>query len=162
MRNNKHLQAIPATVLDQVREKLVEIDGLITPYVVVLTPQERKELPKMGEKSLSFVEKAMEFANQYPDLRPSYLDVPEFEVDFNDARGLLTIQAYVRQIEVKLSDTALAGGSDAYQSALLFYNAVKLAVSSGVPGAKVVCDELKKRFPNHKHSKDPDTDAAEK
>ena len=157
MINNKHLQAIPAPVLQQVLEKLAEIDTLISPYVVVLTPQERQELPKMGEKSLSFVEKAIEFAAQNPNLRPSFLDMAAFEVDFADARGLWAIQNHVRQIDTKLDDTALAGGSDAYQSSLLFYNSVKLATSNNVPGAKAVYDELRKRFPNHKRTKEPVT-----
>jgi hypothetical protein len=45
----------------------------------------------------------------------------------------------------------MTAGSEAYQAALIFYNSVKIAASQGIPGAKAVYEELKKRFPGSKH-----------
>jgi hypothetical protein len=39
----------------------------------------------MGDKTLSFVEKALDYAHQYPALCPLYLNVAEFDVDMIDA-----------------------------------------------------------------------------
>jgi hypothetical protein len=44
----------------------------------------------------------------------------------------------------------MTAGSEAYQSALLFYNSVKAAASNGIKGAKAVHEELKRRFPGTK------------
>jgi hypothetical protein len=45
----------------------------------------------------------------------------------------------------------MVAGSEACQAALVFYNSVKMAVRQDVPGAKVIYEKLKKRFPGHKH-----------
>jgi hypothetical protein len=40
----------------------------------------------------------------------------------------------------------MTAGSEAFQSALLFYNSVKVAASQNISGAKAVHEELKKLF----------------
>jgi hypothetical protein len=49
MKDNKHIRAIPADVLAQAQTKINEIAALLAPYIVVLTPAERHEFPKMGK-----------------------------------------------------------------------------------------------------------------
>ena len=51
------------------------------------------------------------------------------------------------QLEEGISGTEMSAGSEAYQAALVFYHSVKLAAVQDVPGAKVVYEELKTRFP---------------
>lgn len=147
MKDNKHAQAIPDTVLTQVQTKIGEIQTLLAPYMLALTPEERRELPKMGPKTISFVEKAFDFAKQNPNLVPPYLDIDAFGTDFKDAHGLWTAHNAIRQLDEGLGDTEMAAGSEAYQFALLFYNSVKMAAAQDVPGAKAVYEELRTRFP---------------
>jgi hypothetical protein len=45
----------------------------------------------------------------------------------------------------------MVAGSEAYQTALLFYNSVKTAAAQDIPGAKEIYEELKARFPSRKH-----------
>ena len=61
MKDNRHEQAIPPGILAQARAKIDEAKTLLAPYLIALTPEERQKLPKMGEKSLEFVEKAYDF-----------------------------------------------------------------------------------------------------
>jgi hypothetical protein len=150
MKDNKHIQAIPAGVLTQAQTKINEVAALLTPYVVALTPAERHELPKMGEKTISFVEKAYDFAQQNPNLVPPYLDMAAFGVDFGDAHGLWTLVNSIRQLEENASDTEMTAGSEAYQAALVFYKSVKMAAAQDIPGAKAVYEELRTRFPGGK------------
>jgi hypothetical protein len=42
----------------------------------------------MGEKTISFVEKAYDFARRKPNLVPPYPDMFAFGTDFEDAHGL--------------------------------------------------------------------------
>ncbi|MDR2633734.1 MAG: hypothetical protein LBC51_08975 [Treponema sp.] len=70
MKNNQHTQAIPSTVLTQAKAKVAEAMALLTSYVLALTPEERRMLPKMGEKTIGFVEKAFDFARQNAALVP--------------------------------------------------------------------------------------------
>jgi hypothetical protein len=147
MKENRHTQIIPSTVLTQAQTKIDEVKTLLAPYLLALTPTERHELPKMGEKTIAFVEKAYDFARQNPNLIPPYLDVDAFGVDFGDAHSLWTLLNTVQQLEEGIGDTEMTAGSEAYQAALVFYKSVKMAASQDIPGAKAVYEELKTRFP---------------
>jgi hypothetical protein len=138
MKDNKHTLAIPQEVLTQAQTKINEVSALLTPYIVVLTPAERHELPKTGEKPISFVEKAYDFANQNPNLVPPYLDINAFGTDFGDAHGLWTLVNSIRQLYENASDTETIVGSEAYQAALVFHESVKMVAIQDIPGAKAV------------------------
>jgi hypothetical protein len=118
--------------------------------MLALTPAERQSLPKMGEKTIGFVEKAFDFAKQNPNLVPPYLEVDAFGIDFADAHGLWTLLNSVQQLEEAIDDTEMIAGSEAYQAALVFYKSVKMAAAQDIPGAKAVYEELKTRFPGGK------------
>jgi hypothetical protein len=142
MKDNKHVQAIPQDVLTQAQTKSNEVSALLAPYVVALTPAERYELPKVGEKTISFVEKAYDFAQQNPNLVLPYLDMAAFGTDFGDAYGLWTLVSSIRQLDENTSDTEMAAGSEAYQAALVFYKSVKMAAAQDIPGGKRKTSEI--------------------
>ncbi|MDR0982179.1 MAG: hypothetical protein LBM07_02900 [Culturomica sp.] len=148
MNENLHQKSVPAEVIAQVQEKLTEVQTLLAPYSLSLTPSERQEIPKMGEKTVSFVKKAYEFATAYVDLRPPYLDTVAYDADMGDSTNLLIIGNLTEQIEQTLDDVEMIAGSEAYQASLLFYNYTKVLANQDIPNAKAVYDELKKRFPN--------------
>jgi hypothetical protein len=85
---NQDAQSIPTATVGQIKTLLTQVIELLAPYTIALTPAERHELPKMGEKTLAFVEKAHQFAQQNPAFLPPYLDIAEFGIDFADAHGL--------------------------------------------------------------------------
>jgi hypothetical protein len=147
MKDNQHTQTIPSTILTQAQAKIDEAKTLLAPYLLALTPAERHELPKMGDKTLAFVEKAYDFARQNPALVPPYLEVAAFGAEFGDAHGLWTLLNTVQQLEEGIGDTEMTAGSEAYQAALVFYQSVKMAAAQDIPGAKAVYEELKTRFP---------------
>jgi hypothetical protein len=150
MRNDKHTEIMPADVMEQVQQHLKQALALFEPYAIPLTPSERQKLPKMGEKSLSFVEKAHDYCAGNPNLCPPYLDIDQFDADFNGAKQLWTAFGITGQLETLFNDTIMAAGSEAYQQALIFYNSVKIAASQDIPGAKAIYDDLRKRFPQGK------------
>ncbi|MDR1199533.1 MAG: hypothetical protein LBK94_11095 [Prevotellaceae bacterium] len=147
---DKHVTPIPPEVLAQAQAKINEVNALLAPYILPLTPDERHDLPKMGDKTLSFVEKANDYAHHYPQLRPSYLDIAAFDVDMTDATGLRTLHISAKQLSDGIDDTSMTAGSEAYQAALVFYNAVKAAAIQDIPGAKEAYNDLKARFPRAK------------
>jgi hypothetical protein len=151
---DKHVTPIPADVLAQAQANIDAANVLLAPYLLPLTPTERHDLPKMGDKTLSFVEKAQDYAHKYPQLCPSYLNMTAFDTDMTDATGLRTVHISARQLSESIDDTVMVAGSEAYQSALVFYNAVKAAAVQDIPGAKAVYDDLKARFPRVKRKQD--------
>jgi capsule polysaccharide export protein KpsC/LpsZ len=145
--NNRHQIAIPAQTLEEISTQLGAIIQQIQPYAVTLSAKERHDILKMGDKSLGFVEKANEFAHKNPDLIPSYVDIAAFDIDLSDARGLLGVLNQIRRVEQLVDDTAMIAGSEAFQSALAFYNGLLAATKANVEGAKTLYAELKERFP---------------
>jgi hypothetical protein len=134
----------------QAQTKIDEARELLGPYLLALTPAERHELPKMGEKTIGFVEKAYDFALKNPNLVQAYLDMGAFGADFSDAHGLWTLLNSIQQLEQGVNDTELAAGSEAYQAALAFYKYIKMAAEQDIQGAKAIYDALKPRFPGGK------------
>jgi hypothetical protein len=117
------------------------------PFLINLTNEERQANPKMGDKSLAFVNKACEYAKQNPALVPVFLDIAEFEKDVAAANSLSNLLKPLAQLTEKLDDTTLQAGSEAYTAALIFYTAAKGAAKAGMPGIKSICDDLSTRFP---------------
>jgi hypothetical protein len=151
---DRHVIPIPPEVLSQAQADVEAALAKLTPYLLSLTPTERQNLPKMGNKTLSFVEKAQAYAHQYPQLCPSYLDMTAFDTDMTDATGLRQVHIVAKQLSDDIDDTVMVAGSEAYQSALVFYNAIKAAATQNVPGAREVYDDLKARFPRVKRKKE--------
>jgi len=116
------------------------------PTLINLTKEERHELPKMGDKTIAFVSKTLEYAKQNPKIVPAFLDLSEFEKDVNAVNSINKVLIPLQQLVEKLDDTALLAGSEAYSASLVFYNAVKGASKAGVPGTKIVFDDLQARF----------------
>jgi len=121
-----------------------------------LNPDERRSLVKMGDKTLSFVTKANEYAGKNPEMMPVFIKKDEFDIDMADATGLLMIQSDLDKLGLLVEDTRMLAGSEALSAALGFYNNVKLAVKQNVPGAEVIYKDLKQRFPNRNRYKKED------
>ena len=51
------------------------------PDLINLTVDDRHQLPKMGDKTIAFVNKSFEYASQNPTIVPSFLDLTEFAKD---------------------------------------------------------------------------------
>jgi hypothetical protein len=151
---DKHVLPIPPEIMAQAQQKIDEANALLAPYFLPLTPQERLELAKMGDKTLSFVEKANDYVHHYPAFVPSYLNTVAFDTDMTDATGLRVLNTSARQLADNIDDTAMVAGSEAYQASLVFYNAVKAAFAQNIPGAKEVYNDLKNRFPGRKRKTD--------
>jgi hypothetical protein len=146
---NIHTQSIPADVLTQVLAKLNEVNVLIKPYTIVLTPDERHSILKKGDKSSSFVEKTFEFTKTNPEFIPTYMSAAEIEIDITDSNSLIGLVSVATQVYNALDDTMMVVGSEAYRDALAYYNNVQKAADMNVHGAKAVYEELKKRFPGN-------------
>lgn len=120
------------------------------PFLVDLSPEQRRELPKMGDGSRAFVERTLEVAKQNPDFLARSFDLEEFGRDVALYAALSPIYLAVAQLQELIDDTLLAVGSDAYTAALEAYAYAKRA------GTTQGLDELKalmsKRFKRTRNS----------
>ncbi|MDD4993479.1 MAG: hypothetical protein PHR83_14730 [Paludibacter sp.] len=160
--NNIHNQSIPVEVLTQVNAKIAEAIGLLKPYTLTLTPEDRKNMLKLGDKSSSFVDKAFENTKTNPEFIPAFLTASDFEIDITDSKNLIGSASLATQLLNAIDDTMMVAGSEAYYAALYYYSSVQQAAGMNIPGAKAIYEELKKRFPSKSRSTDSADSAAAK
>jgi hypothetical protein len=124
-------------ILNSAREKL--------PFLLDLTPEERNRLPKFGDKSQAFAEKALTLAKQNPDMVPKGFDVSEMERDFELFKSLRSLLTAVGKFVEEVEDTAAAAGSETYAAALLIYRFARTE-SEATAGLEAAADDLAQRF----------------
>ena len=123
------------------------------PFLTDLTLEERKALPRMGDKSRAFVSKAVEVATQNPDFLPRSFDVDEMRRDAELFEALQPIALSLTQLQELLDDTLVELGAESYTAALVVYN---YARNSGQGQAlDAVADELSRRFARKSSSPAP-------
>ncbi len=122
------------------------IEEVLKPHLVALKPGERREIPKMNDKTVPFVEKVMDYAKSDPQFAPAYLNIDELKIDIDSVSDLTKICRPVEQLLKNLNDTIMLAGSEAFVASLAYYNSVKQATKMNIPGAKTIYDDLSKRF----------------
>jgi hypothetical protein len=114
------------------------------PFLIDLSPEERKALPKMGDTGRGFVAQALEIAEQNPDILPRSFDVAEMRKDVELLDALLPVVTAFAQLNELLDDSYVAVGSEAYAAALLVYQYVRAAGKGSALDAAL--DALGQRF----------------
>lgn len=114
------------------------------PFLINLTAEDRRNLPKLGNKSRAFVDQGLTLANQNPGILPRSFDLEEYARDVALVRQLEPMVMAFGQLQGQLEDTLLAAGSDAYSQTLLVYQAAKLAGKDG--SLEQHLDALGRRF----------------
>lgn len=144
---------IPAADLQAVQAAVQTLTRVLAPYLISLPGDGRRDLPKMGDKSIAFVRKARDYAANNPDLVPRFLDLQMFEADLSGVDTLNNLLRNLQPLVDNLEDSLALSGSEAYQAALVFYRSVKSAAQSGQPNAKTIADDLSVRFPTTNRAK---------
>lgn len=136
----------------EIRQFIQGLNEKLLPHLVELADGESRELPNMGDKSYSFVVKALEYARQYPEFA-GLIDVPEFEKDLRGYEMIREMYIPLVQLTKKLHDTMTLMGSEALVSGLTYYGTAKEARKRKSGNSILVCDELGKRFPGRTKAK---------
>lgn len=155
MQENRISIKITTAEVAAVQAAIATIQTTFAPYLIALTPGERKSLPKMSDGTLPFVQKALDYAKASSQFVPTYIDVPELQVDVAATESLLAMERPLEQLTQQLSDTVMLSGSEAYVAALAYYNSVKQAAKMKVPGAEQIYNDLRQRFEGQGKTKTP-------
>ncbi|PKQ63155.1 hypothetical protein BZG02_10360 [Labilibaculum filiforme] len=140
---------IPEADLVAVMDAIQILDDKLLPHLKNLSADDRRVIPKMGDKTFAFVSKAYAHMQANPNLVPPYVAVDELQVDLEAVQSLKQVYGPIQQLANLLDDTMLLSGSEAYIGALAFYNYVKGAGKAGVPGTDMIYEDLSKRFPGN-------------
>lgn len=139
--------SIPESDLAEINAALATLETKLLPHLVKLTPDERQELLKMGDKSYAFVDKTLEYCQKNPDLVPPFIDVNELAVDVAAIRTIRAIYQPMSQMTNALGDTMSLSGSESLSACLMFYSTVKNATRSSNQKAETIYNDLSNRFP---------------
>jgi hypothetical protein len=159
--NNRISVELSIDAINNVKAALVTISENL-PFLIGLTVEERRFLPKISEVNKVFTEDAVVALQNNPTLLPGYFDVKEVVKDLRVYQQLDEIVLLTAQLAEKLSDTQMLAGSEAYTLALTAYRLFEAASKAGVPGTDAIYDQLKQRFAgqgNFGTTQAPDTPA---
>lgn len=113
--------------------------------LINLTQEERKSLPKMGNKRYAFVKRLIQAVNENTSHIPSSYNVPALEQDFMGFDDLNEIRIPVMQLLETISDTQLGAGTEANKSALKGKELLE-AANRDNPGLDDMVAELQEFF----------------
>lgn len=139
--------SIPDADYAEVSAAIATLSAKLMPHLRALSSQDRSELPKMGDKTVAFVQKAYEYGKRHKDLVPGFLDLEQLEIDVRAVQKLRELAQGINPIADALNDSIVLSGSEAYQGALVFYGNVKNAAKAKAPNAITVYEDLSARFP---------------
>lgn len=138
---------IPEADLAEIRACIATLQTKLMPHLTTLSPEERQEMLKMGDKTVSFVQKTVEYCKNNPDLVPPFLDIDELAVDLAAVETIRSFYQPLLQITDSLLDTMSLSGSESFSASLMFYSAVKNAMRSNIQKAETIYSDLSARFP---------------
>ncbi len=131
-----------------VYSSIESIHSVLNAIFIPITKEEKREIPKMSDKTIPFVDKVNYYLEKNPEFAPSFMHADGFQIDFQSYKDLNGFYRILQQLVQNLDDTIMVTGSEAYRGALAYYNAVKQASKMNAPGAKTIYDDLKNRFPH--------------
>ena len=135
-------QADIMAAINIIRDKL--------PFLVSLTPSDRRAIAKLGDKTRAFVEKSMEFAIQHPGYLPRLFDIEEMRRDVELFAALYPVLMSLIHLQELIQDTYMVVGQEAYAAARVVYKSAK---SNGQgAGLDAAIAEMGRRF-SYKSSK---------
>ena len=143
---NEFHSDIPAPVLQDVQQHLDAIRAALAPYLVSLTPDERRTMLRMADKTVAFVQKTNDYATNNASFVPPFVDLAELKQDVAGLTALAPLHQQLEQLALDVDSTMMTAGSEAYAASLIIYNNIKFLAKNKQPGAQTAYDDLSQRF----------------
>lgn len=126
--------------------KVQEIRASMT-FLLTLSMQDRKELPKMGDKSIGFDDKCVAYMGSNPEFLPGFIDLAEVRKDRALRTQMMRVYAELATLTEAVDDTLRVVASEVWMADLAYYQAVREAARRGRPGSQPIYEDLRQRFP---------------
>ena len=118
------------------------------PFLIDLSLEERKGMPKLGDKLLPFVTKTLTVAEQHPEILPSTFALDNLRAAADMYQKLYPVRLALEHFLGQVLDTLCAAGSDARVEALHVYKYAQAA--NAVTGSlEDAVNELARFFAHH-------------
>ena len=144
---NEFHQDISAAVLAAVQQHLDAIKTALAPYLVSRTPDERRTMLRMADKTVAFVQKTTDYATTNAAFVPAFVDLAELQQDAAGIAALTPLRQQLEQLALDTDSTVMVAGGEAYANSLTIYSNIKFLAKNKQPGAQAAYDDLRVRFP---------------
>lgn len=124
-----HLALTPQYLTEQVDKALDTLDAF-TLGMISLSPEERKNMTKMGDKSEAFCRLAVDVFKQNERILPKTFDMESYLLDLATLDLLRARLVRLTRITEMMQDTEMALGSDLMVNSLEGYSYLKIAGKS--------------------------------
>ncbi|MBI2721321.1 MAG: hypothetical protein HYX39_04015 [Bacteroidetes bacterium] len=121
-------------------------------FLINLSKKERQSLFKMGPKSVSYVELALQIAKNYPGILPLNFNVKDMEKDLQLAVALNDISTMLIPLMESIEDTEMAVGGELMKQSKIIKDRVDAEAKSGDSNMKELSKQLGERF-KHRNPK---------
>lgn len=122
--------------INSIREKL--------PFLLALTPEEARSLPRLGDKSRAFVAKAVELADRHPQILPGAFELEALKNDLDLFESLYPVLSALGELYNLVNDTTAVAGSEAFTAARMIYTYAKMGGQSAE--LEPLIQDLSKRY----------------
>lgn len=112
-----------------------------------LTPDKRKAMLRMADKTVSSVQKTSEYAVNNPAFVPAFVDLAELQQDAAGIVAPTSPRQQFEQLALDTDSTVMVAGSEAYANSRTVYGSIKFLAKNKQTGAQAAYDDLSARFP---------------
>lgn len=142
LKNDVNVNVTDAMVNDFITHINAARQAIITILIASLTPEQRKEIFKMGNDSLQYVQEDYNFA-QNPQLKAAEIDLSIWNNDITAAAQLLRMMDVLRPLFEDVDDMLLITGSEAMDAAQYNYRFLRYKAKEGMLSASAAYERLR-------------------
>lgn len=117
------------------------------PFLISISNQERKEMAKLGDKSMGFDEKCAAYIGSNPEFLPGFVETAEVNKDRALRGRIMEFFPNLQTLCESVDDTLMVVNGDLWMADLAYYQSVRQAAKRGRAGADTIYNDLRTRFP---------------
>ena len=126
------------TMFEDIKDKL--------PWLINLTPEERRSANSIALRGLGFVDAVNEVVKDRPELFPAYFDLVEFQEIKETFDALRHLNEVSKSIQEAIDDSRISVASVLMKKCIKVYHFVREASNDDVAGTNTIYDTLRERF----------------
>ncbi|MCG8410300.1 MAG: hypothetical protein MI739_03340 [Bacteroidales bacterium] len=135
---------------EQINQALTSIEQVLKGKVINLTPDEKQQYGRLGNKTQNWINKIDNYMVQKPELVPFYIKKDEFDKDMSARDTIIPILKRINGIQESLDDTSKLLSNDIYNTAIAYYRSIKIVALQNIPGTTSIYQDLATQFPGRR------------
>lgn len=126
-------------VLHQIRTQL--------PFLITLTPEERKKLYRKGENQFTYIKKTVHYARTHSYHNPKFVDINDLEMRMETAERMKMLTDKAAELFESINDTTHLMYQELYETSRLLYMNYRMIAKTDNKIMGEVIEDLKQHFP---------------